>query len=179
MPFYLEKTDEMPALFNFNSVLIIPCRFCPAASMALSKNEPYINLFSGFLKTAVYEKRLETMKLNFANRGIKASIFKNTLPHNFTMCMWTGKQRKKLLAQAVNNEAMIVLGCEAAFRTICDSVRSTSCQVFYGMVNKGIMSVKPKFHFPGKISLELVSLTPITVPVSTHYAEVNSRPGHN
>ena len=56
MPYYLKEMEDMAELVKFNSVLIIPCRFCPAASMAVSRNEPYIELFRGLLKTAAYEE---------------------------------------------------------------------------------------------------------------------------
>jgi hypothetical protein len=35
MPFCFEVQDVIPEVVNFKSVLIVPCRFCPAASMAV------------------------------------------------------------------------------------------------------------------------------------------------
>ena len=34
MPFYLKEVDVIPEVAKFQSVLIVPCRFCPAASLA-------------------------------------------------------------------------------------------------------------------------------------------------
>lgn len=56
MPFYLEVTDVVPEVANFKSVLIVPCRFCPAASMAVRSDEPYIEFPRRGLKTASYER---------------------------------------------------------------------------------------------------------------------------
>ena len=51
--------------------------------------------------------------------------------------------------------------------TVFDAVKSTSCQVFQGMRTEGIMSIKPRFQFPGNIWLQLNSVTPILHPENT------------
>ncbi len=159
MPFYLKKRDAFPELAHFNSVLIVPCRFCPAVSLAVSQNEPYIELFRRFLRTASYEHLIQTLKFNLEKQGIKTGIFKSNLLHQFVLCTWSSKKREKLLECAKHYEALIVLGCEAAVRTIQDCVKSNSCHVIQGMKTEGLMSVKPTFHLPGTISLELSSVT--------------------
>ena len=40
MPVYLKEPHEFEKLAQFEKVLIVPCRFCPAASLAVSNNEP-------------------------------------------------------------------------------------------------------------------------------------------
>jgi hypothetical protein len=161
MPFYLKEVDIVPEVTKFQSALIVPCRFCPAANFALRSNEPYIEFFRRFLKTASYERLIKTMKSSFEKKGVKTSVFKSKFPHQFILCLWTSKRRKKLLKHAKKYEALVVMGCEAAVQTIRDSVKSTACQVFQGMKSEGFMSVKPRFHLPCNISLELDSITPI------------------
>jgi len=161
MPIYLNDSDVLPEIADFKSVLIVPCRFCPAASCALRSNEPYIELFRRFLKTASYERLIKSMKSSFKQKGIKTSVFKSNLPHQFILCLWTSKRRKKLLKVAKKFEALVVMGCEAAVQTVRDSVKSTACQVFHGMKSEGVMSVKPEFHLPCNILLQLDSITPI------------------
>ena len=51
MPFYLKELDIVPRVDVLESVLIVPCRFCPAASLAVREKKPYIELFRKFLKT--------------------------------------------------------------------------------------------------------------------------------
>lgn len=41
MPVYLKDINAFPELESFKSVLIVPCRFCPAASVAVRRNHPY------------------------------------------------------------------------------------------------------------------------------------------
>jgi hypothetical protein len=129
--------------------------------MAVSSNEPYFEFFRRFLKTASYEQLIETIKSNLEKRGVKTDIFKSKWLHQFVLCMWTSRRRKKLLKLASKYEALVVLGCEAAVQTVYDSVKSTSCKVFQGMRSEGIMSIQPLFHPPCNISLELNSITPL------------------
>jgi hypothetical protein len=124
-------------------------------------NKPYIEFFRRCLKTAAYERLIKAMKRSLESKGIKTSVFKSNLLHQFVLCMWTSKRREKLLDQAKNYEAVVVVGCEAAVRTVRDSVKSTDCQVIQGMNNEGLMNARPKFHLPCNVSLELESVTPI------------------
>ena len=62
MPVYLKDTHDFQKLEQFESVLIVPCRFCPAASLAIRSNEPYFEFFRHLLQTDAYERYIETMK---------------------------------------------------------------------------------------------------------------------
>jgi hypothetical protein len=75
--------------------------------------------------------------------------------------MWTSGQRKKLVKQAHQYEAVLVMGCEGAYESVRDILKSTDCQVFHGMESEGVLNVIPKFHFPFNISLELFNVTPM------------------
>jgi len=161
MPFYLKEIEDFPELNGCKSVLIVPCRFCPAASLAVNRNRPYIEFFNRFLTTASYEQFIKTMKSDLEKKGVKTDVFRSNLPHQFVLCGWTSKRRQRLLKYAEKYEALLVLGCEAAVQTIRDSVKSSSCQVLQGMETLGVMSIKPSFKLPCNISLELGSLTPM------------------
>ncbi len=165
MPYYLKEMEDMTKLTKSESVLIIPCRFCPAASMAVSKNAPYIELFRGMLKTAAYEELIKKIKSDFEEKGVRTDIFQSRLLHQFVLCCWTEQRRNRFSGLADQYETLLVMGCEAAVRTIQDSVKSTSCKVVQGMESVGIMSIKPRFQLPCNISLELDSLTPVSFQV--------------
>ena len=161
MPVLLNEINDLSELEKFKSVLIVPCRFCPAASSAVKRNAPYFEFFKTFLTTASYEEYIEDVQSKLEKRGVKTDIFKSYLPHQFVVCMWTSRRRKKIMRCAKNYDVIVVLGCEAAVDTICDSVDMASCKVFQGMRTEGIMSIKPSFHFPGNIVLELNRVTPL------------------
>jgi len=174
MPFYLQEIEGIPELDDFKSVLIIPCRFCPAASLAVSKNESYIQFFRRFLKTASFERYIKTIKSNLETKGVKTDIFKSHLLHQFVLCGWTSKRRQKMLERVNKYEAVLVLGCEGAVKTVRDTIKSTSCQVIQGMKTIGLMSVKPSFRLPCNISLKLDSVTPILYQENQFATEVGT-----
>ena len=161
MPVYLNAITDFSELEDCESVLIIPCRFCPAASMAVKNNTPYFEFLKNFLTTESYEKYLRGIQSCLTGKGVKCDIFRSYLPHQFVVCMWSSKRRKKLMKLADRYESLLVIGCEAAADTIYDSVKSTSCKVYQGIRTEGIMSIKPVFELPFNISLELNNVTPL------------------
>lgn len=161
MPVYLNAIKDFSELAKFKSVLIVPCRFCPAASLAVSRQAPYFKFFSSFLKTPSYEHYLDTVQANLKSKGLKTDVFKSYLPHQFVVCMWTSRRRRKLSKVARNYDAVLVMGCEAAVDTVQDSIDSTASRVFQGMRMSGIMSIKPLFQAPCNVSLELNRITPL------------------
>jgi hypothetical protein len=161
MPFHFNFNTDTTEFEKFKSVLIIPCRFCPAASSAVANNEPYFNIFRNFLKTGSYEKYIKTLESKIKEKGIRTSVFESKLIHQFVLCMWTSKRRKKLLERAKEFEALVVVGCEAAVQTVRDSVKDSSCKVFQGVETKGIMSIIPNLTPTAKLSLKLESVTPL------------------
>ncbi len=159
MPFILKAIDDTSAYEQFKSVLIVPCRFCPAASAAVKNNRPYLELFRRFLKTDSYERFIKNLKSKLEGKGIKTDVFKSRLIHQFVLCMWTSKRRKALKKRAQDYDALIVLGCEAAAQTVQDAVKPSPCEVLLGVETEGIMSIKPRLSFPCNLSLELESVS--------------------
>ena len=127
MPIYLKDVDVVPEVAKFKSALIVLCRFCPAASLAMRKDKPYIELFRRFLKTESYEHLINKMQSHLEKKGLKTDVFKGHLlpmPLNFIICFWNSGQREKLLKHARQYEAVIVMGCEAAYQSLCEILKS-------------------------------------------------------
>jgi hypothetical protein len=160
MPFYLKEVDVVPEVAKFQSALIVLCRFCPAASLALRHEQPYIEFFSRFLNTKPYDQHINNMQSQLEKEGLKTGVFKGNLL-SFVICMWTQGKREKLLEQAHRYEAVVVMGCEGAYEAVCGIVKSTDCRVFHGMESEGVLMAVPKFHWPFNLSLELSSITPV------------------
>ncbi len=161
MPFYLKASDIVPKVAGLQSVLIVPCGFCPAASMAVRENKPYIELFRKFWKTEAYESFIQTLKCGIEEKGIKTVVFDIKLPHHYVACMWTYGRRRELAKQAAKFEGVVVLGCEATVEIVRDALRSADCRVIEGMKSEGIMNVVPKVSFPFDISLEVKGITAV------------------
>lgn len=161
MPFYLKESDLSSRLAGLQSVLIVPCRFCPAASMAVRENAPYIEPFRRFLRTGAYEAFIQTLIRRLEDRGIKTAVFDSKLLHQFVACMWTTRRREELVKRAAEFDGIVVLGCDAMVETVSDSLRFTDCQVMQGMEIEGLMNVLPKVRLPFTLSLELQSVTDV------------------
>ena len=160
MPFYLKQLDVVPDLAEFKSVLIVPCRFCPAASLAVRNNKPYIAFFRSLLKTRCYEDLIKDLRSRLEREGVKVDVFRSSILH-YVLCMWTSKKRKNLLERASAYDAVVVMGCDGAYEGVCDVVKSTECQVFHGMESEGVMTLTTKLEWPLNISLELFGVTPM------------------
>ncbi|UCG62169.1 MAG: hypothetical protein JSV52_02470 [Candidatus Zixiibacteriota bacterium] len=159
MPFILNAIDDTSAYEQFKSVLIVPCRFCPAVSAAVKNNEPYLQPFFQLFKTKSYERFIADLKTGLEGKGIKTDIFKSSWIHQFVLCMWTERRRKALKRLSGGYDALIVLGCEAAVQTIKDAVEPNSCEVLQGVETEGIMSIQPRLNLPCNLSLELESVS--------------------
>jgi len=155
MPFYLKESNVLPQVAGLRSVLLVPCRFCPAASLAVKQRKPYIELFRRFLRTGAYESHIRTLQRRLEDQGIRTAIFDSRLPHQFTACMWTSRRRGALARRAAEFEGAVVLGCDAMVEFVSDALASTDCRVVQGMEIEGLMNVLPTVSFPLDISLEL------------------------
>lgn len=164
MPFYLEGTDVVPRVTGLKSVLIVPCRFCPAASRAVAEKKPYIELFRRFLRTGAYEGFIRDLERRLQESGIRTAVFDSKLLHQFTACMWTSRRREELARRAAEFEGVVVLGCEAMVESVGQALESTGCRVIQGMQIAGLMNVLPKVSFPVNVWLELQGVTPMTCP---------------
>ena len=169
MPFYLKELDILPQVDGLRSVLIVPCRFCPAASLAVRKNKPYIELFRRFLRTEAYESFIRSLVHRLEKTGIRTAVFDSKLPHQFVACMWTYKRRRELATRAAEFESVVVLGCDAMVETVRESIDSTSCRVIQGMEIEGLMNVLPAVEFPFKLSLGLQGVTPVITRQQKEY----------
>lgn len=159
MPFFLQDRDISSDIATVRSALIVPCRFCPAASLAIRETKPYIDLFRSGLRTPSYESYVQALKSRLENQGIKTAVFDSALPHQFVICMWTANRRNELARQAAAFDAVVALGCDGAVETIRSALRSTNCRVIQAMQVEGIMNVMPNVRFPFNVSLELGGVT--------------------
>ena len=160
MPIYLKDVDVVAEVAKFQSALIVPCRFCPAASLAVRNNKPFIEFFRRLLKTEPYEEFIDNVKSRLEEEGLKTSVFTVNLL-NYLICLWTSGGRKKLIKHASQFEAVVVMGCESAYESVQEILKSTDCQVFLGMESEGVLNAIPKVSLPFNISFEKFKVTPM------------------
>lgn len=162
MPIHFDDLDVASEVAGSRSALIVPCNMCPAATVAVRKNEPFLQLFKNLLKSAPFERHIEALQSRLMEKGVRTSVFKSNLPHQWFMCMWTSGRREKLQSDARQHDAVIVLGCDSATETVRDSVRSTDCKVIDGMQVAGIMNAKLRFGLPGNVFFEDCKVVPLS-----------------
>jgi len=162
MPFYLEEADILSRVAGLRSVLIVPCKFCPAASLAVREAMPYIEPLRHFLKTQAYELFVQEVRQRLEDEGIRAAVFDSKLPHQYVACMWTAERRRKLARRAASFDGVVVLGCEATTETVREALKPVECDVIQGMEMVGIMNILPSITFPFNVRINVQGITPVT-----------------
>jgi len=171
MPIHFDDLNVVSEVEGLSSALIVPCNLCPAVTVAVREERPFMQLFRSFLKSAPFEEYLRALQSRLKGKGVRTKVFKSRIPHQWFMCMWTSGQRKKLQEQAKRYEAVSVLGCDSATETVRELVRSTECKVIEGMRVSGIMNAKLRFRLPGNVSFEDCK----TIPISQHIKETDTK----
>ena len=162
MPMHFNDLDVVPKVAGLSSALIVPCNMCPAATVAVREDKPFIELFKHFLKSAPFERYIRTLQSRLRDNGVKTQVFRSNLYHQWFMCLWTSRRRRKLQRYLKRFDAVIVLGCDSATETVRELVKSTDCKVIEGMQAAGIMNARPRFHLPCNVSFEGCRIIPIS-----------------
>jgi len=162
MPIDFNDLDVLSEVAGLSSALIVPCNMCPAVTMAVRENRPFIQLFRSFLKSVPFEQYIKALQFRLGEKGVKTKVFRSNLIHQWFMCMWTSGQRKKLQKHAKSYDAVIVLGCNSATETVRDLVKSAETKVIEGMEVAGIMNAKLRFQLPCNVSFEDCKVIPIS-----------------
>jgi hypothetical protein len=162
MPIHFNDLDVVSKVAGLRSALIVPCNMCPAVTVSVRENKPFIQFFRSFLKSLPFEQYIRKLQSQLKEKGVTSEVFKNPIPHQWFLCMWTSGRRKKLEKIAKNYEAVIVLGCDSSTETVRQSVSSTGCKVIEGMGVAGIMNAKMSFHLPFNVSFEDCKVIPIS-----------------
>ncbi|MET0070302.1 MAG: hypothetical protein ABW096_09695 [Candidatus Thiodiazotropha sp.] len=161
MPIHFEDLDVASEVAGLKSALIVPCYMCPAVTVAVREEKPFLQLFKSFLKSDPFEQYIMEMQSRLKEQGVATEVFKSRIPHQWFMCMWTKGQRNKLQKSANKYEAVIVVGCESATETVKGVVNS-GCKVIEGMKVTGIMNAQLKVSLAGKVSFEDCKIVPIS-----------------
>ena len=62
MPIHFNDLDVLSEVEGLSSVLIVPCIMCPAATVAVRENKPFIQLFSSFLTSVPFKQYLTDLQ---------------------------------------------------------------------------------------------------------------------
>lgn len=161
MPIHLEDLDVVSETAGASSALLVPCYMCPAVTVAVREERPFIRLFRSFLKSAPFEEHIRGLQSRLEESGVRTEVFRSRLPHHWFQCMWGTGRREKLRKTAARYEAVIVLGCDTGTETVREAVASAGCKVVEGMRVTGFTNAKMRFRWPANVTFE----DSMTVPI--------------
>jgi len=161
VPIHFEDQDVISKVAGLRSALIVPCSLCPAVTVATRENRPFMRFFSSPVRSAPFEEYLKTLQSQLSEKGISTKVFRSNFYHQWFMCMWTSRRRKKLEKQAKNYDAVIVLGCDSATETVRDAVLPDT-KVIEGMKISGIMNGRMSLRLPGNLVFDDCKVVPIS-----------------
>lgn len=162
MPIHFEDLDVVSELDGIRSALIVPCNLCPAATVAVREQKPFLQLLRSLTKSAPFEEYIKSLQSRLAENGVKTQVFRSRLYHQWFLCMWTAARRRQLRRIAEQHDAVVVLGCDSATETVRDAVKATDSKVIEGMGVTGIMNAQLRFQLPGNVSFENCKIVPIS-----------------
>jgi len=162
MPIHLDEVNVTAEISEKCSALIIPCYMCPAVTVAVKEEKPFLQLFSHFLKSPPFERYIVALKSHLKENGVSSSVFKSHFVHQWFLCMWTSGRREKLKRQLEAYDYVIVLGCDSATETVRELIPEDDDKVIQGMEVTGFMNAKMRFHLPCNISFEDCKVIPLS-----------------
>ena len=162
MPIHLRDLDVVSQAAGVSSALIVPCNLCPAVTVAVNQKQPFMKLFKSWLKSAPFEQYIRDLQSRLSDKGVKTTVFRSHLYHQWFLCMWTDRRRRKLQKLAKQHDAVIVLGCDTANETVRDAVKPTGAKVIEGMQVAGLMNAKLSFQLPANIAFKDCRIIPIS-----------------
>ena len=161
MPIHFEDQDIASEAAGLRSALIVPCNLCPAVTVATRQKRPFMRFLRSPVKSRPFEEHLEMMQSRLDEMGVKSRVFRSNIYHQWFMCMWTERRRKKLASEAKDYDAVIVLGCDSATETVREVV-SPDVMVIEGMKMTGIMNGRLSFRLPDQLVFEGCKVVPIS-----------------
>lgn len=162
MPIHFGDLDVVSEIEGVRSALIVPCTMCPAVTVAVREQEPFMKLFRSIFKSAPFERYISALRSRLADKGVRTEVFESRLYHHWFLCMWTAGRRAKVRRRAREHDAVIVLGCDSATETVREAAEGAGCKLIEGMKVSGIMNAQLKFRFPDKFCFEGCTIVPIS-----------------
>ena len=153
MPVNLTPRDVSADLTGFDSVLIASCPVCPPMCLAMQKKEPFIEFFKHGIKTSAFEDYIQSTRDSLEERGVRTGVYSIHVPTPM-MCLWTKKQRARLLRRAKDYEAVLILACDSGTESAKDALKETDCQVIQALEMDGVINATTSIHFPLTVVME-------------------------
>jgi hypothetical protein len=153
MPVNVTPRDVTADLAGFKSVLIASCPICPPMCLAMQKEEPFIEFFKHGVKTGAFEDYIQSIRNSLTQRGVRTGVISIHTPTPM-MCLWTKRQRERLLKRTRDYEAVLVLACDSGTVSAKDALKGTGCKVVQALEMDGVINATTTIRFPLTVSME-------------------------
>jgi hypothetical protein len=97
MPIEFNDLDVVSKVTGLSSALIVPCNMCPAVSVAVRENKPFIQFFKSFLKSAPFEQYIRALGPRADARSCR-----NVLDNMKLSLFWAANRQPKQYARWSN-----------------------------------------------------------------------------
>ena len=121
--------------------------------IAMQKEEPFIEFFKHGTKTPAFEDYIQSIRDSLAQRGVRTGVFSIHAPTPM-MCLWTTRQRARLLKRAKDYEAVLILACDSGTESAKDALKGTDCQVIQSLDMDGVVNATTSIRFPLTVVME-------------------------
>jgi hypothetical protein len=71
MPIHFNDLDVVSEVAGLGSALIVPCYMCPAVTVAVREDRPFIQFFRTLLKSAPFEEYMTTLQSTLKDHGVR------------------------------------------------------------------------------------------------------------
>lgn len=152
MPILLKPLAPDGKFTGCSSVLFVACPVCPRMCLAVEKNEPYLSISQLFRKGDYFDEFIAERRKALEREGTVTATFKVPLPSGM-MCLWPEKLRRRLAEQVSSFDAVAVIGCQSAVRTVAEVTDQEKIRIITLMEEEGIANFKTKIRFPFTMEL--------------------------
>jgi len=82
MPIDFSDSDVVSEIGGVSSALVVPCTMCPAATVAVREQKPFMQLFRNPFKSAAFEQYIKALQSRLAVNGVRTEVFNSRLYHH-------------------------------------------------------------------------------------------------
>jgi len=121
--------------------------------LAMQNNEPFIEFFRHGIKTSAFEDHIQSIRDSLTERGARAGVFSIHTPTPM-MCLWTRRQRERLLKHARDYDAVLIMACDSGTESAKDALKDTNCQIIQALDMDGVINATTSIRFPLTVVME-------------------------
>ena len=142
------------------AVLFVACNVCPRMHLAWTNREPLFRWTSVFGRADSFTKHVKTLQLEAVRSGKRSAVFRT--PSTTPMCLWSRDLAKRFTREADGYDAIGVIGCESAVRTVAQACPGKQLEQLVRV--EGIANFTLQKRLPLEVRILAASRVPLPAP---------------